>query len=105
MCAGAGGQLIVHEDSVDFGRDSCYNLAVPSCHLTGSGSPDGATIYESEAYATERGGVDMATQIAPTPVVKGTAAVKIYKEANQKRSQASKNGAEKLKQKFSKKLK
>ena len=37
----------------------------------------------------------MATQIAPTPVVKGTAAVKIYKEANQKRSQASKNGAEK----------
>ena len=46
----------------------------------------------------------MATQIAPTPVVKGTAAVKIYKEANQKRSQASKNGAEKLKIKFSKKL-
>ena len=35
----------------------------------------------------------MATQIAPTPVVKGTAAVKIYKEANQKRSQASENGA------------
>ena len=47
----------------------------------------------------------MATQIAPTPVVKGTAAVKIYKEANQKRSQASKNGAERLKNKFSKKLK
>ncbi|MCR5788880.1 MAG: hypothetical protein K6G83_03245 [Lachnospiraceae bacterium] len=47
----------------------------------------------------------MATQIAPTPVVKGTAAVKIYKEANQKRSQASKNGAEKLKIKFSQKLK
>ena len=50
-------------------------------------------------------GVEMATQIAPTPVVKGTAAVKIYKEANQKRSQASKNGAEKLKIKFCKKLK
>ena len=47
----------------------------------------------------------MATQIAPTPVVTGTAAVKIFKEANQKRSQASKNGAEKLKLKFSKKLK
>ena len=43
--------------------------------------------------------------LAPTPVVKGTAAVKIYKEANQKRSQASKDGAEKLKIKFSKKLK
>ena len=57
------------------------------------------------ARAPKQGGVDMATQIAPTPVVKGTAAVKIYKEANQKRSQASKNGAEKLKTKFSKKLK
>ena len=52
-----------------------------------------------------RGGVEMATQIAPTPVVKGTAAVKIYKEANQKRSQASKNGAEKLKNKFDGRLK
>ena len=47
----------------------------------------------------------MATQIAPTPVVKGPAAVKIYREANQKRSQASKGGAEKLKLKFGKKLK
>ncbi|MBR1568173.1 MAG: hypothetical protein IJ648_04355 [Lachnospiraceae bacterium] len=47
----------------------------------------------------------MATQIAPTPVVKGTAAEKIYKEANQNRSQASKYGAEKLKTKFSKKMK
>ncbi len=47
----------------------------------------------------------MATQIASTPVVKGSAAVKIYKEANQKRSQASKNGADKLKQKFGKKMK
>ena len=57
-----------------------------------------------EHMLLRRGGVDMATQIAPTPVVKGTAAVKIYTEANQKRSQASKNGAEKLKIKFSKKL-
>lgn len=47
----------------------------------------------------------MATQIAPTPVVKGTAAVKIYKEANQKRSQASKNRAEKLKNKCDGRLK
>ena len=48
---------------------------------------------------------NMATQIAPTPVVKGTVAVEIFKEANQKRSKASKNGAEKLKSKFSKKIK
>lgn len=47
----------------------------------------------------------MATQIASTPVVKGSDAVKIYNEANRKRSQASKNGAEKLKIKFSRKLK
>ena len=47
-----------------------------------------------------RGGVDMATQIAPTPVVKGIAAVKIYEEANQKRSQASRYGAQLLKNKF-----
>lgn len=46
----------------------------------------------------------MATQIAPTPVVKGAAAVKIYKEANTKRSQASKRGAEKLRRKFSDKI-
>ena len=51
------------------------------------------------------GGALMATQIAPTPVVKGAAAVKIYMEANQKRTQASKKGAEKLKSKFGKKLK
>ena len=66
---------------------------------------DGVPIQIWGARAPKQGGVDMATQIAPTPVVKGTAAVKIYKEANQKRSQASKNGAEKLKTKFSKKLK
>lgn len=47
----------------------------------------------------------MATQIAPTPVVKGAMAVKIYKEANQKRSQASKDGAEKLKAKFENRFK
>lgn len=47
----------------------------------------------------------MATQIAPTPVVKGAAAVRIYKEASQKRSQASKDGAAKLRLKFGRKLK
>ena len=38
----------------------------------------------------------MATQIAPTPVVRGNEAVKIYKEANQKRKDASKTAAEAL---------
>lgn len=46
----------------------------------------------------------MATQIAPTPIIKGAIAVQIYKEANTKRSQASKKGAEKLKRKFSDKI-
>jgi len=47
----------------------------------------------------------MATQIAPTPVVKGSVAVKIYAEANQKRSEASRKGAQKLAEKFSIKVK
>jgi len=47
----------------------------------------------------------MATQIASTPIVKGTAAVKIYKEANQKPSEASKKGAQILIEKFAGKLK
>lgn len=47
----------------------------------------------------------MATQIASTPVVKGEIAVKVYKEANQKRSEASQRGAQKLATKFSKKVK
>ena len=47
----------------------------------------------------------MATQIASTPVIKGAEVVKIYKEANQKRSEKSKDGAKKLKSKFGKKLK
>lgn len=44
----------------------------------------------------------MATQITSTPVVKGTEAVIIYNEANQKPSSASEIGAEKLRAKFSK---
>ena len=47
----------------------------------------------------------MATQIASTPVVKGSEAVKIYNQANQKPSQAAKNGAEKIIKKFSGRLK
>ena len=47
----------------------------------------------------------MATQIAPTPIIKGKEAVKIYQEANRKFGAASKNGAEALKIKFSGKLK
>lgn len=47
----------------------------------------------------------MATQIAPTPIVKGQAAAKIYAQANQKRSEASKRGAIKLVNKFIGKVK
>jgi hypothetical protein len=43
----------------------------------------------------------MATQIAPTPIVKGKEAVKIYNQANQVRTEASKKGAVKLMKKFS----
>lgn len=47
----------------------------------------------------------MATQIAPTPIVKGQAAKIIYTQANQKRTEASKKGAVKLMAKFSGKVK
>lgn len=47
----------------------------------------------------------MATQIAPTPIVKGQAAKIIYTQANQKRTEASKKGAVKLIAKFSGKVK
>ena len=47
----------------------------------------------------------MASQIASTPVIRGKEAVKIYKEANQKRKSDSKKGAEALKKKFEGKLK
>ena len=47
----------------------------------------------------------MATQIASTPVVKGQSAMKIFAEANTKRTSASKQGADKLMSKFNKKVK
>jgi hypothetical protein len=47
----------------------------------------------------------MATQIAPTPIVKGQAAIRIYAQANQMRSEASEKGAIKLMEKFSGKVK
>ena len=47
----------------------------------------------------------MATQIAPTPIVKGKAAEIIHFQANQKITEASKKGAVKLMSKFSGKVK
>ncbi len=47
----------------------------------------------------------MATQIAPTPTVKGPTAVKIWKEVHQKPTEAAKRGAEKLREKYSGKFK
>ena len=42
----------------------------------------------------------MATQLAPTPIVKGDAAVAIYKEMHRKPTQDSKKGAQILLSKF-----
>lgn len=47
----------------------------------------------------------MATQIAPTPVVTGKAAVAIYKEMQRKPTAASKRGAQLLAAKFGKSVK
>lgn len=47
----------------------------------------------------------MATQIAPTPVVKGKSAAIIYKEMQRKPTQASKKGAQILISKFNKTVK
>lgn len=47
----------------------------------------------------------MATQLAPTPVVKGKAAEQIYKEMQRKPSEAAKQGAKLLIEKFSKMVK
>lgn len=47
----------------------------------------------------------MATQIASTPIVKGQEALKIHAEANKPRTPASKQGADKLLAKFSKRVK
>ena len=42
------------------------------------------------------GGVYMSAQIAPTPIIRGPEAEKIYKEVNREPSAESKNGAKKL---------
>lgn len=47
----------------------------------------------------------MATQIAATPVVKGSEAVRIWKEANRKPSEKSEKGAKKLADIFEKMMK
>ena len=47
----------------------------------------------------------MATQIAPTPVVKGSEAEKILKEANKKTSAEAKKGSKKLSNLFDKVMK
>ena len=47
----------------------------------------------------------MATQIAPTPVIKGSEALKIYLEANRKPSPKAENGKKKLAEMFDKLLK
>ena len=47
----------------------------------------------------------MATQIASTPTIKGSEAVKVWKEANKKPSKKSEIGAAKLKAFFDKKVK
>ena len=47
----------------------------------------------------------MATQLAPTPVVRGKAAEAIYKEMRRKPTEASKQGAQILISKFSKMVK
>lgn len=47
----------------------------------------------------------MATQITPTPVVRGNDAKAIYKEMQRKPTQASKRGAQILVSKFSKTVK
>lgn len=44
----------------------------------------------------------MATQIAATPVIKGTEARKIYKEANRLPSKKAKEGAKKISKIFDK---
>ena len=49
--------------------------------------------------------IHMATQIAPTPIVKGSEAVKILKEANRKTSIEAQKGSKKLANIFDKMMK
>ena len=46
----------------------------------------------------------MATQIAPTPIIKGPEAIKIWKEANKKPSKDVELGVAKLKDLFAHKI-
>ena len=59
-------------------------------------------IYKYRSY---KGGISKATQIAPTPVVKGSEAEKILKEANKKTSAEAKKGSKKLSNLFGKVMK
>lgn len=52
-----------------------------------------------------KGGNRMATQIAATPVIKGSEAKKIYQEANRKPSPKAEVGAKKLAMMFEKMIK
>ena len=52
-----------------------------------------------------KGVISMATQIAPTPVVKGSEAERILKEANKKTSAEAKKGSKKLSNLFDKVMK
>ena len=53
-------------------------------------------MIEEEKELSEKEVLSMATQIAATPVIKGSEAIKILKEANRKPSEESEEGAKKL---------
>ena len=53
-------------------------------------------MIEEEEESGEKMGLSMATQIVATPVIKGSEAIKILKEANRKPSRESEKGAKKL---------
>ena len=53
-------------------------------------------MIEEEKELSEKEVLSMATQIAATPVIKGSEAIKILEEANRKPSEESEKGAKKL---------
>ena len=53
-------------------------------------------MIEEGKEISEKEVLSMATQIAATPVIKGSEAIKILKEANRKPSKESEKGAKKL---------
>lgn len=59
----------------------------------------------SRKTQTMKGGIRMATQIAATPVIRGSEAKKIYQEANRKPSPKAEVGAKKLSMMFEKMMK